>query len=92
MKQPRPRAREEEVIQVEVRSDAKGRVRPRAFTWRSSRRVITSLGRTWLEGDERHYLVLVAQDRAYELAESPEGWRLIRRPEDFGPSHKRHTV
>lgn len=92
MKQPRPRAREEEVIQVEVRSDAKGRVRPGAFTWRGSRRVITSVGRTWRSGDQRHYLVMAARDRVYELAETPQGWRLIRRPEDFGPSHKRRAL
>ena len=91
MSEPRPRSGEE-VIQVEVQVDVKGRARPAAFTWRGGRQVITSIGRTWRSGDQRHYLVMAARDRVYELAETPEGWRLIRRPEDFGPSHKRDAV
>ena len=91
MSQPRPRSGHE-VIQVEVQVDVKGRARPAAFTGRDGRQVITSIGRTWRSGDQRHYLVMAARDRVYELAETPEGWRLIRRPEDFGRSHKRDAV
>ncbi len=65
-------------------------VRLEAFTWKGTRWAINSIGRSWSSSGERHYLVMVQGDRVFELAMSEETqmWRIVRRPEDFGPKRK----
>ncbi|MFQ5921417.1 MAG: hypothetical protein ACE5M4_01095 [Anaerolineales bacterium] len=72
---------------LEVEHRAESDPRPAAFTWQGTRWVVNSVGRTWESNGERHYLVMVQGDRVFELAysDSPGSWRLVRRPEDFGP-------
>lgn len=74
-------------LQVEARVDAEGSPQPLAFVWRGRRMRISSIGRTWLDAGEHHYLVMVPGDRVYELAYSLElgSWRMVRHPGDFGP-------
>lgn len=75
-------------LEVELRAELDPR--PAAFTWQGTRWVVNSVGRTWESNRERHYLVMVQGDRIFELAYSDVtgGWRLVRRPEDFGPRRK----
>jgi hypothetical protein len=76
------------VLQVEARVDAEGPPQPLAFVWDGDHLRVTSIGRTWRDSGEHHYLVMVPGDLVFELAYSfAEGtWRLVRRPQDFGPS------
>ena len=78
-------------LQVEQHIDADAEPRPLAFIWQETRFIINSVGRTWESDEERHYLVMVQGDRVFELAcsNAAGSWRLVRRPEDFGP---RRTV
>lgn len=73
--------------ELEVELDAGLGSRPAAFTWQGTRWVVNSTGRTWESNGERHYLVMVQGDRVFELAYPgvAGSWRLVRRPEDFGP-------
>ena len=73
--------------ELQVEFHAEPEVRLIAFDWQGTRWVINSVGRTWKANGERHYLVMVQGDRVFELAqsESSGSWRLVRRPEDFGP-------
>jgi hypothetical protein len=77
-------------LQVEQRVDTSSNPRPVAFIWQGTRFVVNSVGRTWDSNGERHYLVMVQGDRVFELAYSNAtgNWRLVRRPEDFGPARK----
>jgi hypothetical protein len=77
-------------LQVEARIDAEGPPQPLAFVWGGERLLVTSVGRSWRESQEHHYLVMVAGDQVYELAYSFDeaAWRLVRRPDDFGPGSK----
>ncbi|GMR11767.1 MAG: hypothetical protein BMS9Abin28_2609 [Anaerolineae bacterium] len=77
-------------LQVEQRLDADSETRPLAFIWRGTRWIVNSVGRTWESDGERHYLVMVQGDRVFELAHSGTtgSWRMVRRPEDFGPNRK----
>ena len=74
-------------LQVEQQIEVDAEPRPIAFIWRDTRWTINSVGRTWESDGERHYLVMVQGDRVFELAysDAAESWRLVRRPEDFGP-------
>ena len=76
-----------EPVDVEARFHPDGRVEPRAFLWRGRRYLVTALGRTWEEGDERRFLVMTPGDQVFELAYRPAeaAWRLRRTPESFGP-------
>ncbi len=77
-------------LQVEQRGDPDSKPHPLAFNWHGMRCVVNSVGRTWDSNGEWHYLVMVQGDRVFELAYSiaAGNWRLVRRPEDFGPSRK----
>lgn len=73
-------------IQVEAKIFPEGRVRPLSFLWEGEQVVVASLGRSWREGGERHFLVMSPDERVYELVYLPDGsWRLRRRPQDFQP-------
>lgn len=77
-------------LQVEQRLDSESKPRLLAFVWQEKRWVVNSVGRTWDSEGERHYLIMVQGDRVFELAHSHASgsWRLVRRPEDFGPPRK----
>jgi len=77
-------------LQVEQRLEPGSTPRPLAFIWQGTRWVVNSVGRTWEVDGEHHYLLMVQGDRVFELAYSDEArsWRLVRRPEDFGPSRR----
>lgn len=57
----------DEPIEVDVHISAQGEVRPTSFTWRKRTFIITGLGRASTKGDERHFLVMTAGDRIFEL-------------------------
>ena len=75
-----------EIIDVEIRWRADGRLQPKAFSWRGRRYEITSLGRRWRREGIEHMLVMAQEGNPFELAYNPtEGtWRLLRAPVDFG--------
>lgn len=77
-------------LQVEQHVEPGSTPRPVAFIWKGTRWVVNSVGRSWDAEGEHHYLLMVQGDRVFELAHSNEAgsWRLVRRPEDFGPSRK----
>lgn len=77
-------------LEVEQRGDPDSKPRPLAFNWQGTRFVVNSVGRAWDSNGDRHYLVMVQGDRVFELAYSiaTGSWRLVRRPEDFGPPRK----
>jgi hypothetical protein len=74
-------------IRVEAQMLPNGDIRPLAFHWEGEKVVVASLGRSWDEAGERHFLVMTPDERVYELAYLPEqsSWRLLRRPQDFRP-------
>jgi hypothetical protein len=47
-----------------------GRVTPRAFTWQGRRRLVSSIGRQWIEGERRHVLVRTDVNDTIELSVS----------------------
>ena len=47
-----------------------GRVTPRGFTWQGKRRLVTNIGRQWVEGQRRHVLVSTENGDTFELAVS----------------------
>jgi PncC family amidohydrolase len=53
-----------------------GRVTPRGFIWQGQRRLVTSVGRQWIEGERRHVLVSTESGDTFELAVSMPamGW------------------
>jgi hypothetical protein len=73
----------DEPIEVDVHIDAGGEVRPLAFTWRGQRYVVSGLGRTRQQGEERYFLVMTAGERIFELCwHIPDNrWRLARASE-----------
>jgi len=77
-------------LQVEQRVEPGSTPRPLAFIWQGTRWVVNSVGRTWDVNGEHHYLLMVQGDLVFELAYSDQAgsWRLVRRPEDFGPIRK----
>lgn len=44
-----------------------GRVRPRAFTWQGRKQFVADIGRQWIEGQERHVLVMTDAHETFEL-------------------------
>ena len=77
-------------LKVEQRLGPGSAPSPHAFTWQGTRWIVSSVGRTWDADGEHHYLLMVQGDRVFELAYADQAgsWRLVRRPEDFGPSRK----
>jgi hypothetical protein len=75
-----------EPLAVEARFMEDGSIRPTAFIWRDKRHVVRAWGRSWLEEDERRFLVMIAGERVYELAFLPAeaAWRMKRTPREFG--------
>ena len=72
-----------EPTEVEARFGADGAVTLLSFTWQGRTLRVTSLGRQWMEREVRHFLVMVAGDRIFELGYSPPTgqWHVIRAPE-----------
>ncbi len=52
-------------VEAEIRSD--GSVRPRSFVWQGERRQVADVGRQWIEGQERHMLVMTHAQETFEL-------------------------
>jgi nicotinamide-nucleotide amidase len=53
-------------VDVDILPD--GRVTPRGFTWQGQRRLVTDIGRQWVEGERRHVLVSTESGDTFELA------------------------
>lgn len=72
-----------EPTEVEARFSSDGAVMVLSFTWQGRRLHVTSMGRQWVEGERRHFLVMVPGDRIFELAYSPQTsqWHILRAPE-----------
>src|SRR5712692_3102568 len=61
---------------------ADGTVRPRSFIWQGQRQFVASMGRQWIEGQQRHVLVMTAARETFELAvEMPEMHWMVKRLE-----------
>lgn len=71
---------------VEARFDQDGGVRVESFAWRQRQLLVVAAGRTWLDDDGRHLLVMVAGDRIYELLlrRSDLSWRVVGTPDCEG--------
>lgn len=72
-----------EPTEVEVRFGAEGLVTLLSFTWQGRAQRVTSMGRQWVEGEVRHFLVMIAGDRIFELTYHPTlgQWRIVHAPE-----------
>jgi hypothetical protein len=68
---------------VDARFDQDGGVRVASFTWRQTQLLVVAAGRTWLDDDGRHLLVMVTGDRIYELVlrRSDLSWRVVGTPD-----------
>lgn len=56
-----------EPVAVQVWFEADGRPRIERFRWRGDDTVVTAVGRTWVDDDGRHVLVMGPDDQTYEL-------------------------
>ena len=67
---------------VEARFDLDGAVTLLNFTWRGSKRPVTSQGRRWTDEDGQHFLVMTTGDQIVELVYTPASgqWRLTEPP------------
>lgn len=76
-----------ETIAVEARFEADGTIHPLVFFHQGKRYQVASLGRQWVQGDERHFLVMTPSEQVYELVyhQSEGCWKLQRQPKDFRP-------
>jgi hypothetical protein len=73
----------DEPTDVEVRFGVDGSVTLLSFTWQGSRLRVTSMGRQWVEGERRHFLVMVAGDQIFELSHHRGAgqWRIVHAPQ-----------
>jgi hypothetical protein len=69
---------------VDAQFEADGSVRPRRFTWQGTRLDVSDVGRQWVDNAGRHVLVMVADQRTFELLLEQESltWRVVRAPDD----------
>lgn len=53
-----------------------------SFTWQGRRLRVKSMGRQWVEGELRHFLVMVVGDQIFELTHHPAlgQWRIVHAP------------
>lgn len=56
-----------EPVGVQVWFEVDGRPRIGRFRWRGDDTVVTAVGRTWVDDDGRHVLVMGPDERIYEL-------------------------
>ncbi len=65
--------------EVRARFDRDGKVRVLAFSWGGRELVVTSTGRTWIDDDGRHLLVMVSGEQVFELLlrRSDLSWRVV---------------
>jgi hypothetical protein len=70
-------------LSVEARFEPDRSLRVLAFTWQGRRRLVTSQGRQWEADDGRHVLVMVPEERVFELVFVRESgqWLMRRAPE-----------
>ncbi len=75
-----------EIIDVEIRVQSDGTLRPKAFRWRGRRYEIASVGRRWMHEGVEHVLVMAPEGMSFELAyvHADGAWHLLREPGDFG--------
>ncbi len=64
---------------VDVSFDEQGRPRVRRFSWGGKMLPVTSVGRSWIDEDGRHLLVMAAVERVFELLlrRSDLRWRVV---------------
>lgn len=69
-----------ERVEVEVRFEVDGRPRVQWFRWRGGDYLVTATGRSWLDHDGRHVLVIGPDERVFELLLNREElvWTLQR--------------
>jgi hypothetical protein len=69
---------------VDAHFEADGTVRPRRFTWQGTRLDVSDVGRQWMDKAGRHVLVMVADQRAFELLLEQKSltWRVVRAPDE----------
>ena len=52
---------------VDVSFDERGRPRVQRFSWEGKMLPVTSMGRSWIDKEGRHMLVMAGGDRVFEL-------------------------
>ena len=60
-----------ERAEVEAKLSFDGSIRPLAFMWRGRSMKVMSWGRQWEKQGRRHFLVMTARDRVWELRFMP---------------------
>lgn len=69
-----------EAIEVTAHFDEQGTITPLRFTWKKGDYRVVSTGRRWVDEDGQHFLVMVGDERIYELIyHSGEGLWYLRR-------------
>lgn len=67
--------------EVKASFDQDGKVQVLSFSWGGSELGVTARGRTWMDDDGRHVLVMVSGERVFELVlrRSDLTWRVVGR-------------
>lgn len=83
-----------ELITVEIRLNAEGKLLPQSFHWRGRRIRVLNYGRRWEQAGQLHFLVQDERRETYELGFDPaQGcWSLLRSPQGFGAKRGRKQV
>jgi hypothetical protein len=68
-----------EPISVDVRFEESGQIIPMQFTWRGSVYSVSSVGRSWQDGENFHFMVM-SITRTFELLwdTANHQWRLVQ--------------
>lgn len=72
-----------EPTEVQARFGADGAMTVVTLTWRGHTLRVTSMGRQWVAGERRHFLVMVAMDRIFELTYhlASGQWHIVGAPQ-----------
>ena len=54
-------------VEVTVKFDTRGGIKPQRFIWHDQEYPVLSTGRTWVDEDGHHILVMVPGHQVYEL-------------------------
>ena len=62
-------------IEVTAHFDRDGKIVPVRFFWRGEDYPVSSTGRSWQDESGQHYLVMLPDDRVFELIYQPDSFR-----------------
>ncbi|MGW8249913.1 MAG: hypothetical protein ACWGO1_04665 [Anaerolineales bacterium] len=69
-----------EPVEVVAKFDPNGEITPRSFNWKGADYRVVSVGRRWEDSGSQHILVMVPDERVFELVFQPASgvWSLRR--------------